>query len=399
MNVVRKIQAFNAGRDPERLQLKYAKLRRSPSAFLRGTCHLFYERLPSGGDFKSAPRTWVCGDLHLENFGSYKADNRLIHFDISDFDEAALAPASWELVRMLTSLQVSADELGIGAAATRALGPTFIDAYAAALMLGKALWVERETAHGPVRTLLDSLHERARSPFLDSRTQLQSRRRVLRVDGKKALAATAAQRAEVGAFMANFARSQPDAAFYELLDVARRISGTGSLGLDRFVVLVRGTGSPNANYLLDLKLAQPSCLLTRLKVRQPRWSTEAQRIVAIQQRMQAVSMAFLRPVVMDGQSYVLRELQPHEDRITLDAGPRAPKEIEQAVVTMGRLLAWAQLRSAGRDGSAIADDLIDFACRKKWRSRLLDAAQDCVLQLQDDAAAYNEAFDDGAFKL
>ena len=399
MNVVRSIQAFNAGRDPERLQIKYDKLRRSPSAFLRGTCHRFYERLPSDGDFKSAPKTWVCGDLHLENFGSYKADNRLIHFDISDFDEAALAPASWDLVRILTSLCVRADELGLGGSARRTLASACIESYTAALTKGKALWLERETAHGQVRKLLDGLHERERPPFLDSRTQLRGRKRTLRLDGEKALAATPAQRAAVSAFMAGFARSQPDEAFYEPLDVARRVAGAGSLGLDRFVILVRGKGTPDGNYLLDLKLAQPSSLQPRLKVRQPRWATQAHRIVAVQQRMQAVSMALLRPVMMDGQSYVLRELQPEEDRITLDPRQKAEEELEEAVVTMGRLLAWAQLRSAGREGSAIADDLIEFAGRRKWRARLLDAAQDCALQLLDDAATYNEAFDDGVFRL
>ena len=76
MNVASQIQRFNAGRDPERLQLKYSAMRTNPFVFLRGTCHLFYDRLPRGGVFKSAPLAWVCGDLHLENFGSYKGDNR-----------------------------------------------------------------------------------------------------------------------------------------------------------------------------------------------------------------------------------------------------------------------------------------------------------------------------------
>ena len=79
-------------------------MRASAFAFMRGTCHLFYDQLPRSGVFKSAPPVWVCGDLHLENFGSYKGDNRLVYFDINDFDEAALAPVSWDLVRLLTSL-------------------------------------------------------------------------------------------------------------------------------------------------------------------------------------------------------------------------------------------------------------------------------------------------------
>jgi uncharacterized protein (DUF2252 family) len=55
MDVVRRIKTYNEGRDPERLRLKYAAMRRSPFVFLRGSCHLFYERLPSSGLQVGAP--------------------------------------------------------------------------------------------------------------------------------------------------------------------------------------------------------------------------------------------------------------------------------------------------------------------------------------------------------
>ena len=99
MNVVQQIRAFNAGRGPERLGLKYNKMRSDPFVFLRGACHLFYDRLPCKGLFKSAPLVWSCGDLHVENFRSYKGDNRPVYFDMNDFDEGLLAPASWDAVR------------------------------------------------------------------------------------------------------------------------------------------------------------------------------------------------------------------------------------------------------------------------------------------------------------
>ena len=107
-DVVEQILSFNAGRDPQRLVLKYRNMRASAFVFLRGTCHLFYRRLPDSPLFSTAPLVWSCGDLHLQNFGSYKGDNRLVYFDLNDFDESALAPASWDLVRFLTSLQIGA---------------------------------------------------------------------------------------------------------------------------------------------------------------------------------------------------------------------------------------------------------------------------------------------------
>ena len=398
MDVIRQIQDFNAGRDPERLQLKYRAMRASPFAFLRGSCHLFYARLPRGGVFKTAPRVWCCGDLHLENFGSYKADNRLVHFDINDFDEGALAPASWDLVRLLASLRVAAGELDLSDAQAQALCRHGLDAYAAALAQGKAGWIERDTAQGLVRELLDGLRHRERPRFLDARTVLKRGRRQLRVDGKKALPASAAQREAVLSFMQDFAARQPDPRFYEVIDVARRVAGTGSLGLDCYVILVQGKGSPDGNYLLDLKPAQPSSLLQRLKLPQPAWASEAHRIVAVETRMQAVPMAFLHPVSFAQRPCVLRALQPSEDRVRWDASRQASGEREAFIAQLGQLTAWAQLRSAGRDGSASADELIDFGRRAKWRDRLLDASRDCAHQVARDFAAYQRAWDAGAFR-
>ena len=89
---------------------------------------------------------WVCGDLHFENFGTYKGDNRLVYFDINDFDEAVLAACTFDVTRYLTSLLVGAKMLRLDRPQARRLGKAFLDAYVAALVVGKARWVERATA-------------------------------------------------------------------------------------------------------------------------------------------------------------------------------------------------------------------------------------------------------------
>ena len=61
-----------------------------------------------------------------------------------------------------------------------------------------------------------------------------------------------------------FAATQPNPKFFEVLDIACRIAGTGSLGVERFVVLVEGKGSPDGNYLLDIKEAKPSAMIPHL---------------------------------------------------------------------------------------------------------------------------------------
>ncbi len=395
---VRTIRAFNAGRDPERLALKYDAMRKSSFAFLRGSCHLFYDRLPATRLFTKAPAAWLCGDLHLENFGSYKGDNRLVYFDLNDFDEALLGPVTLDLVRAITSILVGADTLHASADDAAVLCKGFMDAYTQAMLDGKARWVERDTAHGPVRRLLDELQHRERPAFLDTRTVRKGKRRLLRTDGKKALPADAEQRSKVAALLEAFAASQPHPEFYTVLDVARRIAGTGSLGVSRYVILVQGKGSPDANYLLDLKQALPSALTAHVATHQPDWATHAHRVVGVQRRMQAVSMAFLQPLKWRKRSYVLRGLQPSEDRVVLDRSSQSLGELDGTLRTMGQLTAWAHLRSSGRSGSATADALQDFASGRKWRRNLMAAAQECAAACTKDWKAFAAAYDDGALK-
>ena len=399
VNVVKRIQEYNAGRDPQRLQMKYKNIRNDPFTFLRGTCHLFYERLPQSGVMRSAPPAWICGDLHLENFGSYKGDNRLAYFDLNDFDESVLAPVSWEMVRLLTSVLVAAHGAPESAADGKLMCRSLIDAYGAALANGKPRWVERDLAQGMVGDLLSGLRGRQRAAYLDTRTVRKGKLRTLRVDGKKALPVSDKQRAKVTAFMKRFASEQTNPDFYKVLDVARRVAGTGSLGVERYVILVQGKGSPDGNYLLDLKQALPSSLVPYLKVTQPKWKSQALRAVTLQRRCQAVSMAFLQPVMLGKVSYVLRGLQPSEDRVTVLHTRHTLDEIRQVMTVMGNLAAWAQLRSAGRQGSANADELIAFGASKKWKKQLLDAALTCAAQVQKDWQTYSKAYDAGVFEL
>jgi uncharacterized protein (DUF2252 family) len=397
-DITEAIRRFNAGRDPERLAMKYAKMAQSPFIFLRGACHLFYAALPDSALFRDTPLAWCCGDLHFENFGSYKGDNRLVYFDINDYDEAALAPASWDLVRLLTSIQCGAEALRATQAEALAVSQHCLGAYRRALGNGKPLWVEPETSSGLVNELLSSLHAQKRPAFLDRRTVRKGARRSLRMDGEKALPAATEQKRAVSEFMAKYAATQPDPNFFSVLDIGRRIAGTGSLGVERFVVLVEGKGSPDGNYLLDIKEAKSSALmphLDRLGVKQPAWPDEASRVVAIQKRMQAVDHAFLQAVKLGGISCILRGLQPSEDRVAIGEWGRKLARLEEVVATMGHILAWDQLRASGRAGSASADELIAFAQRDDWAAEMQSTATELTLVTQRQWHVFAEASNAG----
>ena len=370
-----RITRYHDGRAPDLLERKYAAMAASPFAFYRGSCQLFGDAWPARTALNDTPPIWSCGDLHFENLGCYKGDNRLVYFDLNDFDEAAILPVSWDLTRFAASVLVGARQLRVTETDAAELATRYLDAFAAALAWGKARWVERDTATGMVRGLLDAVRARKRKTLLNERTKEKGDRRRIRVDGVKALVASRDDTARVTKLVERLGDELGKKKFYRVLDVARRVAGCGSLGLARWVVLVEGKGSPRGNYLLDLKEARAPASTGESPYKQPRWKSDAERIVAVQRRVQAVNPALLASLNMNGRGFVLRELQPLQDRMRMEAWGGDRENLRDAMTTMGHVTAWAALRASGREGSAIADDLIAFAGDRGWKRGVLAMAR------------------------
>jgi uncharacterized protein (DUF2252 family) len=369
---VERILRFNAGRDPVRMEMKYAAMRADPFGFFRGTAHLFYEDWPDSSPLDATPLTWSCGDLHLENFGTFRGVNGLAYFDINDFDEAALAPAGRDLARLATSTVLATGLMRLPANEERALWNAAQMSYADALRHAKPLWIERATARGLIKRLLKAVKRRSQGDLLDTRTRWHRGRRALWIDGVHFLRATAEDRAHVMRGFGRTAFLKANPAYYRVIDIARRIAGTGSLGLQRFAILVHGHGGRNGNVILDLKQAAPSVLAASVRVEQPHWNSEAERVVTIQRWFQAVSPPSLHAVRTNGASYILRELQPMEDRLSLEHARDKRKRLETSLRSMTDVLAWDQLRSAGRHGSASVEELEAMGHDRRWCRPLVE---------------------------
>ncbi|GAC1677371.1 MAG: DUF2252 domain-containing protein [Ktedonobacteraceae bacterium] len=397
-NIAERLRAFNQDRNPQLVQLKYQMMRADAFAFYRGTCHLFYQDWPAQSPLNSAPLAWICGDLHWQNLGSYKGDNRLVYFNFNDFDEAELAPCTWDLARLLVSFLISADVLSAKDSQMFKLCSYFLSVYKYEIERGRVHIVQAEKTTGIVHDLLFQVKKRARKDFLDSRTTLTEEGRKLVVDGKRALAATPVEHKRVSRVVEHWGSKQLNPGFYKVLDVARRIAGVGSLGVERYVVLVEGHGSPDRNYLLDLKAAAPSSLQPYLITQQPHWNNEAERVVSIQRWVQGVPPALLAAVELDKAWYVLRELQPSEDKVNVALLNDKLESLEKLVKAIARVVAWGQLRGAGRQGVANALDLSKFASAKRWEENLLTYARFYARQVRADFEEFCGAYDHGAFE-
>jgi uncharacterized protein (DUF2252 family) len=399
---IQRILSYNEGRIPKMLQRKYAGMNENAFRFYRGTCHLFYEDLPIETPLSDCPTTWICGDLHLENFGSYKADNGLEYFDINDFDEAVLAPCLWDIARLLVSVILAADvSLHTNEASAYELCRSFIYNYTHILQKGHVGMVEQRTTKGLVKDFLRAVGKRKRQELINKRTVIKNGQRQLIVDEEKVSELETAKKEQIKFIIEKWAErhanNPKDKTFYEVLDVGYRIAGTGSLGLERYVLLVEGKGSVNGNFLLDLKVAETSAIMPHLKITQPTWKNEADRVTSVQRRMQIDSPALLTTIDLDGKSYTLKQLQPSQDKMDLSLCNGKLLKLDKVLTYFAQIIAYAQLRSSGRQGSAIVDELIDFSHQTHWVKPLMEYVISYSQKVQQDYRLFSEAYKDEQF--
>jgi len=86
------------------LEAKHALMAQDPFSFLRGTYYRWAQAWPLVcPDLAKTPAALAVGDLHVENFGTWRdAEGRLV-WGVNDFDEAYTMPYANDLVRLATS--------------------------------------------------------------------------------------------------------------------------------------------------------------------------------------------------------------------------------------------------------------------------------------------------------
>jgi uncharacterized protein (DUF2252 family) len=407
---------FNRRRIPPLRREKLESMSRSAFRFFRGACHLFYEQWK---EVREGPRVQICGDLHLENFGSFRNAARDMVYDINDFDESTAAPATWDVARCAVSIFLAARELKKKhpeAPEGRVLARHYLETYGESLRLfaewGAVGLVDAATAPAPIAKILTPAREtpRTRAEFLDAHAHLVngSRRFVTGALGEKHLKylavpdARAQTRRSISAALRRYhspvTRSNP--AFFEVLDVAFRFAGIGSLGLEQYAVLLEGYGAPDGNVILLLKEVPPRPATERFES-QPhkKGDTRAMRVVLAQRLMQAVPPAFLGWVTLSlgpwgefelgrrSKRFLVREIGPTGERLELDKLLAEPMAMSEVVATAARCTAWAHARSAGVGRWARPRELGAFGADRRLRTRLLDAAEAYVTQVRSDRKA------------
>jgi hypothetical protein len=263
---------------------KHGRMRLGPFLFLRATFYRWCQLWRAlAGDAARAAAVLAVGDLHLENFGTWRdADGRLI-WGINDFDEATVLPWTQDLVRLASGahLAVGSDIIGLG---RRAAADAILEGYAAGIEAGGPAFVLEEE-HGWLRRLgMSKLRHPA--TFWQRLDSLPTARGVDRTAAAAIVAAMPA-----GNLSIRF---------------ARRVAGMGSLGRPRIVGIAHWQGGLVAR---EAKALAPSAWL---------WAAGNPRPSVI--RYQEIIDRAIRvpdPTVHAAGGWLVRRLAPHCTRIEL----------------------------------------------------------------------------------
>ena len=385
-----RIKEFHQGRQEPTLELKYKLMADNEFTFFRATCHLFYEDLAKHAALKQGPTVWACGDLHLENFGSYRASNGLVYFDINDFDEALLAPASWELVRFLCSIAMAADLWKYSSKEAEELMLVVLKAYTRQLAEGKAYAIERETSPPLIQEFFTMAERQKEKELIKERVDRKKEK--LKIIKGKTFSLEKKTYQLVKESVSDFLKEHYG--FLKVKDAAFRIAGTGSLGVKRYVLLVQDLSRDRLR-LLDVKQTLPSSLTAYINLTQPKWSSEAERVVTTQGLMQYALPRFIDIVPVGSEKFILKQLQPTSQKIDHTLCNKKMKNVETVMTTMAQALASAHIRSASRRGSADVESLMKFSLQSLWQADLIQTAVDYSVEMKSYFQEYRKLFRKG----
>ncbi|HXS37903.1 MAG TPA: DUF2252 family protein [Flavipsychrobacter sp.] len=393
-----RIKKFNKPLLEEMVQLKYEAMLENAFRFFRGTCHLFYEDLATAKPLPLSPLAWICGDLHIENFGSFRGQNGLVYFDLNDFDEGVLAPAAYEVVRMVTSIFIAFDALSIPRKKATKMAQLFVRSYASTLSSTKAISIDPRIARGIVCEFLNSAKKHSEKDILKKRTINKKSKRILSLEDERHFKLEKPLKKELNAHINDWISTSSDGPYnFKVIGSVFRFAGTGSLGVKRYLFLLKSTNTKNKYLLLDMKQARPSSVLPFIDVQQLQWKTEADRVTSIQCRMQNVPSALLSTTIFNDEPYVIQELQPVKDTIKFKLLVDDYRGMYQVINDMGSLTASAQLRSGGMQGSGNIDDLCAFGKDEGWQQRVLDYAEEYAAHVSKDYQQFVKEYKQGLF--
>jgi uncharacterized protein (DUF2252 family) len=375
----------NATREQDLVPVRHGRMMVSPFTFYRGAATIM------AADLRHTPRAGLvaqlCGDAHLSNFGVFASPERSLLFDLNDFDETLPGPFEYDVKRMAASFTIAGRNNGSTKAETRAATRASVRSYREGMSaFSKMGTMEMWYARISEEELLAALKDLARTGSGDRKKQAKKGAKTTKaitakartrdslqalsklgelVDGRYRIvnqppivipvrdmpAAAGMSPDEVQAAIDHQFRSyratlQSDRREllerFEIIDVARKVVGVGSVGTRAFIVLLQGRDQQDPLFL-QVKEATASVLENHLP--KSRFKHPGERVVHGQRMMQAASDIYLgwTKGVQEDRYLYWRQLRDMKGSIVIES--MLPANLEFYASACGRTLARAHARS------------------------------------------------------
>ena len=370
--------------DPSVKDEKYSAMKESPSQFYRGTAHLYYSDLSNGtisipSAWKRQPNIniWLSGDFHTQNIGYSEDKTGKVIFDLNDTDESSIGPFYWDLIRFSSSLYLLTDAISnrhegdasnfsYSASEQENLVTDFLQTYQETLQSVNGNKDETDIEidesylqSGFIQDKLRKLQEKTQTDLLKKWTIKTSSRHCFDTTKAGLAPLTNGERTKLVNNWTSYKQSlsssfvaSKNSHYFTMKDSARRLhSGLGSLGVDKYYVLIEGDSfSPDTDQILEVKEQRLPSLFkegSSSVAQDNRWfANHAQRTVIANKALGIKVDEHLGVIVFDGKSFRIRRIPPCRYGFEIDDFSRASKsDVNDFVTYAAKALALAHARA------------------------------------------------------
>ncbi len=368
--------------------VRHERMAASSFAFYRGAA------LVMASDMSTLPTTGievqVCGDAHISNFGLYLSPERHTVFDINDFDETCRGPWEWDVARLAASVEICGRHRGFSPESREKAVCGAVRMYRQAMwrlsdMGNMEVWYAHADMDALVGRFAGRLDKKTRKKFaktMEKSKKKNSTRAIERlteiVNGQLCVKSDPplivplrnlleygnvgeAGEREVARIVARvltqYKESLPPERVsllesYHGVDMAHKVVGVGSVGLQAWIIVLEGVDEHDA-LVLQVKEATSS-VLERFVGSSP-YENNGQRVVEGQHAMQTVSDMFLgwtRLRMPDGREHDYYVRQLWDGKGSIDLETIGEDQLVDVAMACGITLAHAHARTGDRHAIA-----------------------------------------------
>jgi len=329
---------------PADLQYKHELMSAAQFPFMRATYYRWAQIWPEVcDDLTQAPTVLGVGDLHVENFGTWRDSEGRLIWGINDFDEAWLLPYTHDLVRLAASAHIAISENHL-ALDLKSAADAILEGYSASLAAGGRAFVLaehhallREMAVHRLKEVCGFWEKLGKCQLIKSRIPEGAAKAIIRM------------------------LPDPKLPHRHL----HRVAGMGSLGRQRFVALAQWHAS---NIAREAKAMAPSACW---------WAAGCKgRPRILYQQILDTAVRCCDPYVKLKGKWIVRRLAPDCSRIELS---ELPQERSEKVLLHAMGFETANVHLGSRKGRTIQTDLA-----KRGAGWLAQAAEEMLKAVGQD---------------